>query len=235
METLNSLCWGALSVITILILTSNVSSVFGWTRNELILLAVFVNIIYGILRILFDINFWVFSETVNTGLLDQVLLKPIDTQLQMSIWRIDFGGIMRLLIAIVLAIYLVFAFNFAVTPISIMNTILLCILGVILLYSISFIFLTITIWFSSLYNLMHLINTVLGVSRYPKEMYANISIGLFLFLLPVAIIIATPTKALIQKGNVFDSLLLMVLAFVSFSISRLFWKFALKFYTSASG
>lgn len=235
METVNSLGWGALSIITILILTSNVPFVFGWTRNELILLAVMVNIVYGILRILFDINFWGFSEIVNTGALDTVLLKPVDSQFQMSIWRIDFGGIMRLIIAIGLSIYLIFAFNFHVTPLSIIIAIFLCILGVSMLYSISFIFLTITIWFSNLYNLMHLINTFIGASRYPKEMYSNLAIGLVVFLLPVVIIISTPTKALVQKGDIFDSMLLLFLSIIFFSISRFFWKFALRFYTSASG
>lgn len=235
METVNSISWGALSIITMLLLTARVSTVFGWTRNELILLAVMVNIVYGILRILFDINFWSFSEIVNTGNLDGVLLKPVDSQFQMSIWRIDLGGIMRLIIAISLTIYLVFAFHLSATPLSVVTSVLLCILGVTMLYSISFIFLTLTIWFSNLYNLMHLVNTVIGASRYPKEMYTNLSIGLVIILLPIVIIISTPTKALVQKGNIFDSALLLFLSFVFFSISRIFWKFALRFYTSASG
>lgn len=234
METVNSIGWGALSVVTILILTTHIQEVFGWTRSELILLAVMVNIVYGILRVVFDINFWALSEIVNTGELDQVLLKPVDSQLHMSIWRIDFGGILRILIAIGLTIYLLVAFDFSVTPMSVILAILLCILGVSMLYSITFIFLTITIWYSNLYNLMHLINGVLGVSRYPKEMYANLTSVIFFFLLPIVLIISTPTKALVQKGDLFDSLLLITFAIIFFTISRFFWKFALRYYTSAN-
>ncbi len=235
METLNSLGWGALAIITIIILTSKVSTVFGWTRSELILLAAMVNVIYGVLRVLFDMNFWAFSETVNTGKLDSVLLKPIDSQFQMSIWNIDFGGILRVIIAIVLTIYLAFFFHFAITPVNILLGFFLSILGVSMLYSISFIFLTITIWFSNLYNLMHLINTIIGASRYPKEMYVGLATPLFFFFLPIILIISTPTKALINQINFQDALLLTLFAVVFFSVSRMFWKFALRFYTSASG
>lgn len=234
-ETANSLCWGGLAVITIIILTSKVSTVFGWTRNELILLAAMVNVIYGILRVLFDINFWAFSETINTGKLDTVLLKPIDSQFQMSIWGIDFGGIMRIIAAIGLTIYLIFVFHFTVNPMSIIAGIFFSILGVTMLYSISFIFLTITIWFSNLYNLMHLINTIIGASRYPKEMYVGLITPLFFFLLPIVLIIGTPTKALINHLSFQDALLLTCFTIIFFSISRIFWKFALRFYTSASG
>lgn len=234
-ETVSSITWGAISIITILLLTEHVPVVFGWTRAELILLSVMINIIYGILRILFDINFWSFSRIILTGTLDSVLLKPVDSQFHMSLWFIDFGGILRLLIAIVLTIYLLFVFHFSVSITSILFAIALCIAGVTMLYSITYIFLTTTIWYPNLSNLMNLVNNIIGASRYPKEMYANLTAPLFFFLLPIILIISTPTKALLQKPTLNDSLLLILFTIIFFGISRVFWKFALRFYTSASG
>lgn len=234
-ETINSMGWAILSIVTILLLTSKVPVVFGWTRNELILLSVMINIIYGVLRILFDPNFWRFSEIIHKGQLDSVLLKPVDSQFQMSIWLIDFSAILRFVFAIILVIYLIFLFHIQVSISSILLASLLCIAGVAMLYSISFMFLTISIWFSNLYNLMNLVNTLIGASRYPKEMYANLSGFVFFFLLPVILIIGTPTKALIQKASLADSLLLVTFAVLFLFASRVFWKFALRFYASASG
>lgn len=234
-ETINSLGWGALSIVTILLLTSHVSTVFGWTRNELILLSVMINIIYGILRVFFDPNFWRFSNNIHTGQLDSILLRPVDSQFQMSVWIIDLSGIARFVFAVGLTIYLVFLFQFPVSVLSIIFAAILCLAGATMLYAISYVFLTITIWFSNLHNLMNLVNTVIGASRYPKEMYANLSGFVFFFLLPVILIIATPTKSLIQKADVTDSLLLLLFATLFFVFSRFFWKFALKSYSSASG
>ncbi|MFI5265253.1 MAG: ABC transporter permease [Candidatus Levyibacteriota bacterium] len=234
-ETINSVAWGALSIITILLLTQHISTVFGWTRNELILLAVVVNIIYGLLRLFFDINFWRFSEVIHTGELDAVLLKPVDSQFHMSLWFIDIGGILRFIIAVGLTIYLLFAFHFAVTLPNAIFAIILCVAGVTMLYSITYIFLTVTIWYPNLYNLMNVVNGIIGASRYPKEMYISLNGAIFFLLLPIIIIISTPTKSLLGKANYFDSLLLILFTIIFFSVSRVFWKFALRFYTSASG
>lgn len=234
-QIVSSLGWGIFSVLTILLLTSHVPVVFGWTRNELIFLIIIVNIIYGIYRTLFDISFWNFFAVIHRGQLDQILLKPVDSQFQMSLWYLDFSGILRVLIAIILAIYLVFIFHFQVTLISFFIFFLLSIVSIIVLYSITFSILTITIWFTKLSNLYDLINTGMSASKYPKEMYQGLNGFAFFFLFPVIIIISTPTKALLQKGNIFDIFLLILFAILFFAISRVFWKFALRFYTSASG
>lgn len=234
-QIISSLGWGIFSILTILLLTSHVSTVFGWTRNELIFLTVMINVIYGTYRTLFDTNFWGFSRIIHKGELDAVLLKPVDSQFQMSTWYIDFSGVIRTSIAIGLAIYLTHIFNFQVTLFSLLIFILLSIAGVILLYSITFSFLTIIIWFSKLHNLYELINTGTSTSKYPKEMYAGLNGFLFFILLPMILIISTPTRALLQKGNIWDSMLIVAFAIICFTFSRLFWKFALRFYTSASG
>ena len=234
-QIISSLGWGVFSILTILLLTSRVSVVFGWTRNELIFLVVIVNVIYGVYRMLFDINFWNFSQVIHRGQLDQILLKPVDSQFQMSLWYLDFSGILRVIIAIIMAIYLVFIFHFSVTLTSVFIFIVLSIISLIVLYSITFSILTITIWFTKLSNLFDLINTGMSASKYPKEMYQGLNGFAFFFLFPVVIIISTPTKALIQKGNVSDALFLAIFAVIFFTFSRVFWKFALRSYTSVSG
>lgn len=234
-QIISSLGWGLFSIMTILLLTSHVTTVFGWTRNELIFLTVMVNVIYGTYRALFDTSFWSFSQVIHSGQLDSVLLKPVDSQFQMSAWHIDFSGVIRMFISIGLAIYLVHLFNFQVTILSLFVFLILSITSIILLYSITFSVLTIIIWFSKLHNLYDLINTGMTTSKYPKEMYAGLNGFLFFILLPMIIIISTPTKALLQKGNIWDSALLIAFAIICFTFSRFFWKFALRFYTSASG
>lgn len=234
-EMLTSLAWGAFSILIILLLTTKVPNAFGWTREELILLTVIVNVIFGIYRVFFDINFWRFSQIIHHGELDAILLKPVDSQFQMSLWFLDFSALLRVLIAIGLIIYLLAVFHFTVSLISFIAFLFLAIASIILIYSLTFIVMTITIWFTKLSNLFDLVNTGMSTSKYPKEMYQNLNGFALVFLLPFVIVTSTPTKVLIQKGNVWDSILLIVFAVVLFTTSRVFWKFALRFYTSASG
>ncbi|MGE5042163.1 MAG: ABC transporter permease [Candidatus Levyibacteriota bacterium] len=230
-----SLAWGVFSVVNMILLTYRVHSAFGWSRNELILLSVMVNVVYGIHRMLFDVNFWRFSRIIHYGEMDMVLLKPVDSQFQMSMWIIDISGIFRFLVALALTFILVFAMHFPISLTSVLIATILSLAGVVLLYAFTYIFLTLTIWFSNLSNLMGLVNNILSMSRYPKEMYEGLGTYFFFFLLPLIVIISTPTKALIQKGNLLDSLLLVLFTILFFAISRVFWKFALRFYVSASG
>lgn len=231
----SSLCWGIFSLIIILLLTSKVPIVFGWTKNELILLTVITNVIYGTYRLLFDINFWRFSQVIHHGELDAILLRPVDSQFQMSLWYIDFSAVLRILISIGLTIYLILLFHFEVSLLSVIFFVFLAAASLIIIYSLAFTIMTLTIWFTKLSNLFELINTSFTASRYPKEMYQSLNGFAFLFLLPLVIVISTPTKALIKQGNLFDSFLLILFSVVFFIISRVFWKFALRFYTSASG
>lgn len=231
----SSVGWGVFSVISIMLLTSKTPVVFGWSRNELILLTVLMNVIFGIYRSFIDANFWRFSTLIHYGDLDIILLKPIDTQFQMSLWIFDLSSLLRFLFATIFAIYLIFIFHIPVSFLSVLFFFVLSVASIILLYSLTYIFLTLTIWYTRLSNLIDLINNVTNASRYPKEMFEHLTTFVFFILLPIVIIISTPVKALFQKANIADSFLLLLFALIFFIISRIFWKFALRFYSSASG
>src|SRR2546429_474338 len=75
----NSL-WSLFHVIAIILLTSKTSTVYGWTRNDLILLAASSHLLLGIFYFFCSRNLREFPETINRGKLDGLLLKPIDSQ-----------------------------------------------------------------------------------------------------------------------------------------------------------
>jgi ABC-2 type transport system permease protein len=66
-------------------------------------------------------------------------------------------------------------------------------------------------------------------------MYKGASIFLFFALFPLTLVVVTPIKVLLQKASVNDIVWLVVCAISLFIISRKFWQFALRSYTSASG
>src|SRR6185503_3459342 len=115
MNVLSSIAWGIFSIITILLLTAHVSSVYGWKPYELLLLVSIVNVILGIYRMIFDINLWKFSNILHFGEFDQVLLRPLDSQFQMSVWIFDYSGILRVISAIVLTLFLIDIYKIQIT------------------------------------------------------------------------------------------------------------------------
>ncbi|MBI3486011.1 ABC-2 family transporter protein [Candidatus Daviesbacteria bacterium] len=230
----SSLLWGVFQIITIFVLTAKTSSAFGWTRTELFILISSFNIFIGFYHGIFSNNFERFSEIIHFGQLDGILLKPMDSQFILSLNHINFASFFRILLGIGFLEYLILQNHLQINLIQIISFGTLLLIGLILLYSIWFCVMTLTMWFTKLSNLVELMYTFNGITRYPKEMYQGLKGFLFIVILPLSLIVSAPTKILLQRTNFLDILELLIFTLVFFIISRKFWKFALRFYTSAS-
>lgn len=229
---ISSIVWGGFTILQMLLLTSRVDSLFGWSKNDIILLTCVFNIILGVFHLLFSRNFEYFSRIVHLGQLDTFLLKPLDSQFLLSFRYINYTSIIRVFFGIGLALF--FMRGRLPTFMDIALFIFFAICGLIVLYSIWYLVTTLTIWFSRLTNIVDVLFTMSGLTRFPPEMYREFSFYLFAFLLPLVLVIATPTKYLLHRPDIFSSISLVIFSIVLFLASRWFWRYALKSYTSAS-
>lgn len=233
-SVVSSIVWGLFTVFSVILLTNRVDSLFGWSRDEIILLTCVFNIILGIFHLLFSRNFEYFSRIVHLGQLDTFLLKPVDAQFLLSTRYINYTSIIRIFFGIGLTCYFLRERLFAIQLIDIVLFLLFSICGIVLLYSIWYMVTTVTIWFSRLNNIVDVLFTMSSITRYPPEMYREFSIYVFAFLFPLILIITTPTKFLLGRPDASSVFSLIILSIVFFVASRKFWRFALRSYSSAS-
>jgi len=231
---ITTLSWGVFQIIFISVLTAKTTLVFGWHRQELIILAVSYVIVVAIFHTLFSRNFDYLSRIINKGELDYFLLKPIDSQFLISLTNFGWAQIFRCLMGIFFMVYFINKFSIHVTLLNVFGFLVLIIFGLALLYSLWLIISTLLIWYPNLDNLVDILYTINGFARYPGEMFREINSFLIFFILPYTFTIATPTKALLNKILAGDVFTLLATCFCLFFISRFFWRFALRFYTSAS-
>jgi ABC-2 type transport system permease protein len=229
-----STVWGVFSLASIFLLTARTTSVFGWTRYEILLLSGVYGLFMGIYHTLFSRNFERLTYLIRLGMLDAILTKPVDSQFLVSTSIINYSGIIRILLGSAFTWYIISAAHIAVTLPIIGVFCIGIVIGLLLLYSLWFIVATLIIWYPDLSNLIEFLYSTSGIGRYPREMYMNVNQFLFLFILPLTFMIIAPTKILLTKLTVFDALGLLIFAGVFFAGSRFFWKFALRSYTSAS-
>ena len=71
-----SLLWGGFSIAAIYTITSKSTIVAGWTKGEVVLLALTYAIIVGIFHTFFSRNFPTAATIIHRGELDGLLLKP---------------------------------------------------------------------------------------------------------------------------------------------------------------
>jgi len=231
---IGSFVWGVFSMVSVLLLTSRTPFLFGWKREEIVLLTGVYSLFIGIFHFAFSRNFERIPIYVRLGTLDAMLLKPLDTQFFVSIFLINFASIIRIIIGSLVIWYLLAQTQTLVTISSIILFLLFLSAGIVLLYSLWFMVTTITIWYPDLSNIVEFLFSFSNVGRYPREMFARVNRFVFFFLLPLTFIVETPLKGLLDKLAPLEIGGLIGFASLFFLISRIFWKFALRHYTSAS-
>ncbi len=230
---ISTIVWGSMSFISIFILTARTNTIYGWTREELLLLTAIYNIIIGAFHMIFSRNFERFSRIIHFGELDSLLIKPIDSQFSMSFWLFNYAGIFRVIAGVLFTIILLHSRSLSVFTLAFFAV--LGLTSIALMYSIWYLVSTLIIKFSNLSNIIGILYEINGLTRFPQEMFKQLNVFAFSFLIPVTIVITVPTKLLISRASYADVLLLVITSIVFLTIARLAWKFALRYYTSASG
>ncbi len=231
----SSFTWGLFSFISTFLLTSRSPSIFGWTREMFFAMTATYAIFIGIFHGCFSTNFGRLATIIHLGQLDPYLLKPIDAQFFVSVRYISFVHISRVVMGIVVLAYLFSRHFIQVSFLDVMVYFLLIGISLVLLYSIWLLVLTTTIWFTRLSNLVEVMYTVSSIGgRMPKAAFEAVGIVLATILLPLILIINTPTEQILKRPFGIDIIWLILLTIIFFVSARKFWQFALRHYCSAS-
>ncbi|MDO8609466.1 MAG: ABC-2 family transporter protein [bacterium] len=232
---ISSTGYGLLSFLIIVILTAQTPMVFGWKREEIILLMGVYNMLVGGVYSMFIVrNFDRFVENVDMGRLDSYLMKPIDSQFLLSFFNIAYVQIVRIIMGFTITVYMLFILHIRVSILQILLFLFLSFFSLMLLYSLWYLVMTLTIWNTKLSNLVDLMYRFNDLARFPPKMFDAVK-SYFIFIIPYLFIIVTPVKVILQKVAMFDVAGLIFFSILLFYISRKFWIFALKSYTGASG
>lgn len=232
-------CVAAFLTVIVNVLFINVSfgyvdSIAGWTFFQILGVLGSYMIIEGIMWVFFaQLN--AINIHINQGTMDGILLKPIDSQFLVSFWKNDLEDSMRFIVGLVLIIVAVkntIGFNFW----HIILYLILVINGAVIFYSFTLFIRSFSFWIIDGSSFWLLLERISGSSQYPIDIYYNKIIrGIFTFVIPLAFVTTVPARIL---TNEIIDWKLVALAFLIGSIfffgSRLFWKFSLKHYSSAS-
>jgi ABC-2 type transport system permease protein len=91
-----------------------------------------------------------------------------------------------------------------------------------------------SIWFVKVWNATEVLRYTLVAGRYPVSAYPPALRLLFTFVLPVAFLTTVPAEALLGRGSALWAAGSLLAAALCLAGSRLLWRYAQRFYTSAS-
>jgi ABC-2 type transport system permease protein len=204
----------------------------GWRWQEaLIVLGVFT-LLQGFSSTFLSPNLNRIVTYVQQGTLDFVLLKPINSQFWLSTHTLSPWGIPDLLFGATVVGYAgsLLGLTFGDYLLSAVPLIF----GFISLYSLWFILGATSIWFVKIYNVTEVLRGLLEAGRYPMVAYPIAYRFFFTFVVPVAFLTTVPAETMLGRVQLVWVVGAGGLAFMLFIIASAFWRFALRFYTSAS-
>ncbi len=232
--TIVSALWIFLTLVIVNLVFGQVSSVAGWTREQVLIVVALSGIFTGLLWMFIIPSLLDLSESVRKGNLDFYLTKPINVRYLLSVNKYDMDNIFRLIALTLYLLFVIGLINYDIPPLSLLAFFALFFMGLIIFYNFFFIMATTSFWLIDITNLEDLYANLLNIGRYPVYIFEGTLRIVFMVIIPVAFIATFPTEFLIGKGNYTTLIVGLILVVVSTIISQKFWNFAIKRYSSAS-
>jgi ABC-2 type transport system permease protein len=203
-----------------------------WSWEEALLVLGMFTLLQGFSATVLIPNLNKIVKQVQDGTLDFVLLKPISSQFWLSTRTISPWGLPDLVFGLIVIVYGgtrlglgLSDYVWGVPPL---------LLGAISLYSLWFMLGATSIWFVKIYNVTEVLRGLLEAGRFPVAAYPVAYRVFFTFIIPVAFLTTVPARAMLQEREMVWLLGSALLATALVVIANRFWRFALRYYTSAS-
>lgn len=204
----------------------------GWPWQEALLVLGFAQLVDAFFLLFFVPNLRRISEMVQDGTLDFVLLKPVSSQFWMSTQQFAAVGLPFLLVSLGLIVYAGVASGLNAT--SWLLLVLGAVAALTLAYAVAFLFATTSIWFVKIFNVVFFLNSIVWTGQYPVQAYSRFFKYFLTFVLPVYFMTTAPAEVALGRLSFAWLFAVIGVSLGILALSSAFWRFALRYYASAS-
>lgn len=230
------LFWFLGQMIFVEVLFQYVNFIGDWSKWEVVALIGTHQLIGQIFQAFFYVNLANLPELVRTGKLDLMLLLPVDAQFAVSTRQFGMDNIVNAFVGVGIVSMALFKLHAVPHLLQIVLYLAAVVLGVAVHYSIMFTLSTMSFWIVRAQGLVYGYFNIFNIGRYPDVVFHGVFKRIFTTLIPVILVANVPARILTRAWEnptwglleLFGATLFIVLA------SRLFWRFALRRYSSAS-
>jgi len=205
-----------------------------WSFHEVLIVLGLFQMFIGLVDALITPNVQDFTEHLRLGTMDFILTKPLNSQFHASLRRINIWRLADALLGLGLILYAVAQLR---APFSFDRVLMFIALGVcaaIILYSLVMLLITSAFWFVQLENVMELLFTFYEAGRFPVTVFPAWVRALLTFVVPIAFVTTVPASVLLGRLGGEFVLYAIGVAAALFTASALFWRYAVRHYSSAS-
>ena len=218
------------------IIFGEVDRIGDWTKWEVVLLVGTHQMIAQLFQAFFFMNISNIPELVRTGKLDSLLVLPIDSQFAVSTKQFGLDSILNALLGGVVVIVSLVQLQIVPSVGMVLLYLVALGFGVAIHYSIMLALAAVSFWIIRAQGLVYGYFNFLQIARYPDVIFPRMFRFIFGWIVPVIIVANIPARLLIKPLGHPAWLMfhLVVAGSIAFVLSRFFWRFALRRYSSAS-
>lgn len=228
--------WFCGQIVFFSIIFGQVDQIGDWSKWEVVLLVGTHQIVAQLFQAFFFMNVANIPELVRTGKLDSLLLLPVDSQFAVSTKQFGLDSILNALLGGVVVVVSLVKLEIVPGPIAILLYLVALGFGVAIHYSIMLALAAVSFWIIRAQGLVYGYFNFLQIARYPDVIFPRMFQFVFGWIIPVIIVANIPARLLIKPAGEPQWLILhlVVAGSVALILSRIFWRFALRRYSSAS-
>tara|TARA_Y100001968_G_scaffold333927_1_gene401227 strand:+ start:16076 stop:16864 length:789 start_codon:yes stop_codon:yes gene_type:complete len=222
------------SIFTLSLFFNQGQSLGGWTWKEALIIQGVYTFLDGITNTWLRPNLTEIVNYIREGTLDFVLLKPINSQFWVSFRTLSPSGLPEIFLGFTVIIWSLVNIGKSISYSNILFFITMLLASVFILYSVWFLIAATSIWFVKTWNATEVLRALLASGRYPISAFPSTLRFVFIFIIPIGFLTTVPSEIILGKSGAIMVYLGIFVAFIFFTLSKVFWDFALSHYTSAS-
>jgi len=228
--------WFLGQIVFFSIIFGSVNQIGDWSKWEVVLLVGTHQIIAQLFQAFFFVNVANIPELVRTGKLDSMLVLPIDSQFAVSSKQFGLDSVVNAALGGLVVVISLARLGFVPQAIHVLLYLVALGFGIVIHYSIMLSLAAFSFWIVRAQGLVYGYFNFLNIARYPDVIYPRIFRFIFSWIVPVVIVANIPARVLIKSAGapLWLMVQLIVAASIALGASRVFWRFALRHYSSAS-
>jgi ABC-2 type transport system permease protein len=209
-------------------------NVAGWTADQALVLVGFFWVFDGFWTALFTTNLRRVSTLIQEGELDFVLLRPASTQFLVSLSAVNVAELVKLVTGSIVIVIAGQRAGVEWSPTGVLTALTFMVCGLAALYAVRFMLVTCTFWALKIGEMYDVLSTFYDVARFPVTVFDRPVRDVLTYVVPVAFAATFPAQALLGNADLRLLPAGVLLAAAGLFASNRFWRFGLRFYTSAS-
>ena len=207
----------------------------GYSSNEFLVFAGTFIILTGFHAGLFMVNFLSIRTLVREGMLDFFIVKPVSLQFMATFRRSDFGLFLTdVLAGIIILVFGIFKLHYELTFFQILGYIMFLACGVVIGYSLFLIPQILSFWFVNTTAIGETFNSLWDINSVPMVVFNKFIQNIGIFVVPIFVVTNFPAVFILQKMSPVYFIWGLAAPVLAFTLTRLFWKLAVRNYSSAS-